>query len=208
MKKYFLIMLVVIVGLSLTNFVSAADKDEKVVSTYEEVAIVFRSIPNAELSPEAETFCGFFGDGWVGGGVDLYSINTKGKDGSVVNWKVKKIGEALACTSLNDPDLRPGELLAYFQLTFGRKNPITIGVSGLCQITDINTPEDGILPTNCWLNVVSAPPEYVGGLLTSNTLQEFIPGTVTYLGYKARSIGTLRIFKERDAPGLIEDDDD
>lgn len=206
MKKYFRIMLVLIVGLSLTNFVSAADKGEKVVSTYEEIAIVFRSIPNAALLPEAETFCGSIGKDWGGGGVDLYSINTKGKDGSVVNWKVKKIGEALACTQPTGE--RDGEFLAYFQLTFGRKHPITMLVAGLCQITDVNMPEPGIFPMNCWLNVISAPPEYVGGLLTSNTLQEFPPGTVTELGYNARSIGTLRIFKERDAPGLIEDDDD
>jgi len=205
MKKYFLIMLVVIVGFLLTGVVSAAGKGKKVLSTYEEVAYVFRSIPNAALAPEAETFCGLLGDGWGGGGVDLYSINTKGKDGTVVNWKVKKIGEALACTS-SIPGLREGEFLAYFQLTFDRKNPITIQVSGLCQITGSDMPEGGIFPTNCWLNVVSAPPEYVGGLLTSNTLQEFLPGTVTELGYKARSIGTLRIFKERDANDLIEDD--
>jgi hypothetical protein len=220
MKKHFLIMLVVIVGLSLTGVVSAADKDaikaqvdeiammdngEEVVSTFEELAYVFRSKPNEALLPKAEEFCETAPfETELFNGLDFYSITTKGRDGSVVNWARTKVGEALACVTTVGPDLRPGEGLAYFQLNLGSRHPTTLVTSGLCQLMAFDTPEPGIFPMVCYLNVISAPPEYVGGLLTANSLL----GTVTELGYKAASIATIRIFKERDADGFIEDDED
>ena len=173
MKKYFLIMLVVVVGLSLAGFVTAAndeiammDNGEEVVSTFEELAYVFRAKPNEALLEKAQEFCEtapFEPDDEDVEGLDLYSINTKGADGSVVNWAVKKVGEVLTCsTGLGD-----GFNLAYFQLTVG---PTTMVADSFCQIMDAHIPEPGIFPMVCALNVISAPPEYVGGLWVSNAL--------------------------------------
>ena len=108
MKKYFLIMLVVILGLSFTGFVTAADDEivmmdngEKVVSELEELAYVFRSKPNEALLEKAQEFCENLDEPFASSdfdGLDLYSINTKGANGSVVNWDVKKVGEVLTCS--------------------------------------------------------------------------------------------------------------
>jgi hypothetical protein len=200
MKKYFLVMLVVIVGLSLTGFVVAADDEiammdngEEVVSNFEELAYVFRSKPNEALLEKAQEFCENLDEPFASSdfdGLDLYSINTKGADGSVVNWAVKKVGEVLTCSY----PVGGGLNRAYFQVTLGRENPTIMEAFSFCQIMDVNIPEPGIFPMVCSLSIISAPPEYVGGLFVGNSL---VGDPVTELGYKSSSIATLRIFKER-----------
>jgi len=47
------------------------------------------------------------------------------------------------------------------------------------------------------LPIVDAPPEYVGGLLTTNTIESlFGADWAVERGYHPASIGTIRIFKE------------
>lgn len=218
MKKYFLFMLVVIVGLSFTDVVFAEDHDAtkkkggKVVSTYEDLAYIFKSYPNEALFQKAEDFCAkayeegllwFEPDPFFTIGQNWYAMETKGGDGSVVNWGTKYLAEELSCGAWSD-ELRDGEFWDYTLITFGSKDPITMVAEGTCRFMRDDSPEPGGYPYLCNLWITDRPPGYIDGLLTSNGLA-FIGPT---LGYKPGGIATLRIFRERGAAGLIDDGDD
>ena len=210
MKKYFLIMLVVIVGLSLTGVVSAWDdhpmkgKWKKNVSKFKQIAYVLKARPNDKLDQEAEEFCEeeapFAHTG--SGGQSYYSIYTKWWNGSVVKWAVKKVGEGFSCSG-PIPDGLPGQFQFYDMWKFGRRNPITFLIWGDGQVMAGDIPEQGIYPYTSIGWVVWAPPEYVGGYVAVNGLA----GNAAELGYEPAGLITLRIFKERYAPGLFDNED-
>ena len=183
MKKYFLIILVVIVGVSLTSFVSAEE--------FEEIGIVARSKPDESLFEKALEYCQYFGftNPEEVGGLSWYAINTKKRDASIVNWEQKKIAEQLSCNDINNIDDN-GEFEFYDQVTLGRKNPITLQIYGICQGMGLDVPEPGMGQFTCRGWVYDAPDGYFGGILTENGLTGEIEG------YNETSIVVLRIFRE------------
>ena len=194
MKKYFIVIVAMIIGLSFTGFVSADD-----VSTYEELAYVLRTKTNEALWEEAQEFCQNAPfEVTDAHGNDFYSINTRGTDGAVVNWMVKKVGEGLTCSRTNDD----GSIEFLDQYNFGHKNPITMYAYGRGQFMASDSPEGGIYPFTAYGWIYKAPTGYLRGYITANGLG----GNAAELGYEPSSIITIRIFREWDAPGLFEDE--
>jgi hypothetical protein len=83
------------------------------------------------------------------------------------------------------------------------RNPPTEFCKGLgeCRLTKTDFPEKGMSAWRCFLDLSNLPSGYVGGQLTTNTMNsrntlgmESDPG-----GYTQPSIATIRLWKKRDA---------
>lgn len=70
---------------------------------------------------------------------------------------------------------------------------------GQCRTTKRDFPETGITLFACQLDLTGLPPEYVGGQLTTNTLQSrtTLGSDTDPPGYTQPSIATIRLWKKR-----------
>jgi len=78
-------------------------------------------------------------------GASTWALNTRAKDGTVVNEKVRQVGTGTACMLITDPDLAPfaAEFPFYFE---GETPDAYIAAAGECKVTQ-----------NAW-GSLSAPP--------------------------------------------------
>jgi hypothetical protein len=119
------------------------------------------------------------------------STATRASDGLITNTNVRRIGKLHACFgSSNDPAL----LHFYAQGTLGA---VSFTGVGDCAIGKADYPEAGITGARCFLHLSDLPPQYIGGLLTTNSVlsRSVLGGTSDPPGYTQPSIATIRLWK-------------
>jgi hypothetical protein len=121
------------------------------------------------------------------------STATRASDGRILDANVKTIGSIHACFG---PTANPTISTFFGDLRLGALQFKGIGE---CNQAKSDFPERGINVFNCFLDLSGLPPEYVGGLLTTNTVASLKNlGTETDPGgYTQSSIATIRLWKKR-----------
>ena len=122
------------------------------------------------------------------------SITTRASDGRVLDANVKAIGSIHACIGRT---ANPAIIDFYGDILLG-----STAFKGLgeCHLKN-DFPEKGLSITQCFLELSGLPAEYVGGRLTTNSLNSLakLIGTETEPpGYTQSSIATIRLWKKRD----------
>ncbi len=122
------------------------------------------------------------------------SIAIRTSDGRVLDNNVSPIGNIHACFG-RTADSAIQEF--YGDIVFGGT---ALKGFGECRLGKSDFPEQGLNAFKCSLTLSSASGEYVGGLLTTNSMLSARPiGTETDpVGYLQSSIATIRLWKKRD----------
>ena len=120
------------------------------------------------------------------------SAATRASDGRVTNTNVKTVGDIHACF---------GASSASFVYKFygeGTLGGLAFKGIGECKGRP-DFPEQGLNSTRCFLDLSNLPEQYLGGLLTTNTvLSRKSNGTETDPpGYTQSSLATVRLWKKR-----------
>ena len=110
----------------------------------------------------------------------------------MVDANIKTIGDIHACFG---PTPVPAVLNFYGEGVLGG---VTFKGSGECR-TRADWPEKGLLVLMCFLDLSGLPDRYIGGLLTTNSLNSLKTlGTETDPGgYTQASIATIRLWRRR-----------
>jgi hypothetical protein len=123
------------------------------------------------------------------------STATRASDGLMVNTNVRIIGRLHACFgSTGDPAL----MHFYAEGTLGT---VSFTGRGDCAYGKADYPEAGITGVRCFLALSDLPAQYIGGVLTTNSVlsRSVLGGTSDPTGYTQPSIATIRLWKRRDA---------
>jgi len=122
------------------------------------------------------------------------SVATAASDGRVLDANVKTIGSIHDCFG---PTANPAIFDFYGDILLGST---AFKGFGKCQSAKSDFPERGLRVFQCFLDLAGLPGEYVGGLLTTNTISSLKAlGTETEPGgYTQASIATIRLWKKRD----------
>lgn len=122
-------------------------------------------------------------------GASVWTVETKARDGELVNDDVRFAGTATGCGLLTTAaPFVPQPFLIKFNLQDG-----SYTAAGTCTITSNQVPVAGLLLVTCAMKIVSAPAGVVGGSATSASV--FNPYGLT--GFDTGSIWTLRIHDAR-----------
>jgi len=129
------------------------------------------------------------------------SVGTSTLDGSVLDANAKTVGSAHACFGLTE---KPAIFDFYADIVLeSTRQARRIAFMGLgeCQLKQPDFPEKGLTISRCFLDLTDLPSEYIGGLLTTNSMgSRKAFGTETDPpGYIQSSIATIRLWKKRDA---------
>jgi hypothetical protein len=124
------------------------------------------------------------------------ALNTQ----AAIDTNVKTIGSVHLCADWRHPDAVTYEW--YGEGTLGGTPFKGIGE---CHRGKADFPESGLRAVNCRLDLSGLPSEYVGGVLTSNTMQSSARVTMRGMetdppGYTQASIATIRLWRKRGAP--------
>jgi len=121
------------------------------------------------------------------------STTTRPTDGLITNTNVNKIGSLHACFG---PTSDPTTFNFYAEGVLGN---VTFTGTGDCRILKQGFPEPGISSLRCFLELRDLPTGYVGGLLTSNSVDSRNPigENSDPPGYTQPSIATVRLWKRR-----------
>lgn len=123
----------------------------------------------------------------------MWSVAVQPKDGRIFDAKAGLAGELHACFgSTADP-----KVLSFY--TDGRIAGLPFTGRGDCLIARSDFPEKGISTLRCYLNLAELPAPYVGGSLTTNTVNSKAAlGAVSDPpGYVQPSIATIRLWRSR-----------
>ena len=159
----------------------------------EEIYIA-RSVRESRISPTE--FCGAartgFGDTIFEDQYSFRSIATRSSDGRMVEMNARTIGSLHACLGrISDSAVSNfyGE---------GVLGGAPFKGTGECR-GRANIPESGLLSSKCFLDLSGLPDRYVGGLLTTNTLNSLkaLGLETDPSGYTQVSIATVRLWKAR-----------
>jgi hypothetical protein len=164
-----------------------------VVAQVEEIYIA-RSVLESFTTPTA--FCapgriGFEGANFEGQ-YTFRSLATSGPDGRVVDVNVKTIGSIHLCMGpTSDPKI----------LNFhgeGLLGSMPFSGLGECRLRR-DLPERGLNAYNCFLDLSGLPSQFVGGLLTTNSMTSLnrLGMETKPPGYTQSSIATIRLWKKR-----------
>lgn len=160
-----------------------------------EVIYVVRSLRLSRISPSdycAERRTGFpaptFEDQY-----DFKAVTTRPADGRVTNATGPTIGHLHACFGVTSDSLSS---LFYAE---GDLNGVQLTGRGDCQRVGGDSPEPGITPWRCHLNLTGLPVGFMGGQLTTNTVtSRAAVGTASDpAGYVQPSIATIRLWRKR-----------
>ena len=154
----------------------------------DEVTFQFRSVEDAAFPPDAAICAQAPFRVNVQLGASLWSQATRLIDGRVVVEQVRRIGKATACVQLTNFLFPPGlqqSFYAVFDLPSGRYT-----ASGSCTLTSNAVPQAGLVLAGCALNIVSAPPGTLGGVITSAST--FNPAHLA--GFGTGSVWTLQAY--------------
>ena len=121
------------------------------------------------------------------------STKTRASDGLVVNTNANPIGSLRACF---------GSTVDSVTTNFygeGTLNRVAFVGKGECVRTKQDFPEQGLTVSRCFLELRSLPATYVGGQLTTNTVnsRNALGGISDPPGYTQPSIATIRLWKRR-----------
>lgn len=164
-----------------------------VAAQVEEIYLA-RSVLESVTAPTA--FCapekiGFSGAGFEGQ-YTFRSTATRPSDGRMVDTNVKTIGTVHLCTGpTSDPTI-----INFYGEGFLGRTPFK-GLGECRRRRDL--PEPGLVATNCFLNLSGLPSQFVGGLLTTNTMnsRKNLGMETDPRGYTQSSIATIRLWKKR-----------
>jgi hypothetical protein len=192
MKLSNLTFIVVALYATIVNWsVQSADNQ----SPLEEIYIA-RSVREARISPTE--FCAKARTGIDNPTTEnqftLRSVATRTSDGRVLDTNVKTIGSIHTC---GGPTANPA-IFQFFGDFFLER--VAFKAVGECHTPKPDFPERGLSFTSCVFDLSGLPGEYIGGQLTSSTMNSLkILGTETEPpGYTQASIATIRLWKKRD----------
>ena len=120
------------------------------------------------------------------------SIATRASDGRVLDTDVKAIGSVHICLGRT---ANPAIIDFYGDILLG-----STAFKGLGECHSKNDfPEKGLTIQRCFLELSGLPAEYVGGRLTTNTLNSLakLIGDTEPPGYTQSSIATIRLWRKR-----------
>jgi hypothetical protein len=113
--------------------------------------------------------------------------------GRITDANIYTLGDLHACFSA----VSEKQISVYAE---GHLSEVSFKGLGDCLPVKLNFPEQGINTYRCWLDLSDLPAQYVGGLLTANTITSVsrVIGTETLPeGYTQASIATVRLWKKR-----------
>jgi hypothetical protein len=123
----------------------------------------------------------------------LWSTRMRAGDGLMVDAQDQSVGEFRACFgAITDS-------LALPMYAWGRVGSMQFTGTGECSVFKPQFPAEQLVSLRCFLDIGGLPPQYVGGLITANTLavvpvgRTEAPNAVT--GYTSTSIMTMRVWK-------------
>ena len=123
----------------------------------------------------------------------MWSVAVQPKDGRISDAKAGLAGELHACFgSTADP-----RVISFY--TDGRIAGLPFTGKGDCLVARPDFPEKGISTLRCYLNIADLPAPYVGGSLTTNTINSkaAIGALSDPPGYVQPSIATIRLWRSR-----------
>lgn len=152
-----------------------------------------RSWRTARVPPTA--FCSEANAGFAGATIeDEYTFRSVAvaPDGKITDADVQVMGSLRACFS-------PWSTGAFKFYARGAIGTVSFRGRGECDTLGTDVPEPGLLSQRCFLRLDQLPPGYVGGLLTTNTInsRSLIGGTSDPPGYTQPSIATIRLWRSR-----------
>lgn len=197
--EYAAATLILVTGLLAFAIVPAcAQSPEATVSgaaDVEEIYVV-RSLRESRVTPTE--FCAKARTG-VGNAdaEDQYkfqSVATRTSDGRVLDANVNTIGSLHACFGRT---ANPATSEFYGEILLGRT---ALKGFGECLLAKSDFPEQGLRVFRCFLELSSVAGEYVGGQLTTNTVnsRKALGTESDPAGYTQPSIATIRLWKKRD----------
>jgi hypothetical protein len=126
---------------------------------------------------------------------DFRVVVTRPSDGAVADVSSTSIGSLHACFG---PSTEP--LVTNF-FAEGSLGGVSFSGKGDCRLTKKDFPEPGLMVFRCYLDIEGLPADYVGGLLTTNTIvsRQTIGAVSDPPGYVQPSIATVRLWKARTA---------
>jgi hypothetical protein len=159
----------------------------------EEIYIA-RSVRESRVA--ATEYCAQAKTGFDSSFEDQYTFRstaTRASVGGMLDSNVKTIGSAHACFGQT---ANPAIINFYGDILLGRAAFKGIGE---CRQMKSDFPERGLNVFNCFLDLSGLPGQYVGGLLTTNSMTSLKSlGTETDpRGYTQSSIAAIRLWKKR-----------
>jgi len=120
------------------------------------------------------------------------SITTSSATGLVTNANVATVGRLHTCVG---PGIGASSFNFYAEGVLGQ---ISFSGRGEC-VTEPDYPEAGLTFQRCFLQLGELPDPYVGGQLTTNTINSRAPlgGVSDPPGYTQQSVATVRLWKRR-----------
>jgi hypothetical protein len=196
MKRFvslFIIMSFVVIGLFCPESAQC----------FEENIYIFRTLddPSVPYDPEVLERAPFWQAEWdplnpppfiVPLGASIWALQTRSKNGLVVNDTVRQIGTGTAVAVVTDPGFTPFASQApfYFEAGIG---DLEFMANGYCLATSNDLPMPGIILVGCDLTVYpDAEQGILGGSATSNSI--FNP--YGFPGFQTGSFWTLRLYEE------------
>jgi hypothetical protein len=162
----------------------------------EEIRVV-RSIRLARMQPTE--FCSQSRTTFVSATYeDSYSfaaVATRSTDGVVTDAVSRKVGSGHACY---ERAADPGVVSLYIEVDLGGVRSVGVGK---CTSARSDFPEPDLRVISCFANLSGLPAPYVGGLLTTNSIDSRQPlgAESEPPGYVQPSIATVRLWKRREA---------
>jgi hypothetical protein len=164
------------------------------ISSLEEI-YVLRSIREQKeavadwCSPSRAGFIAFSTD--AERSFSFWSVQMDG--GKVVAAKAARVAELRGCFGATEERARQH---FYAEIQLGS---LSFRGNGECLALAMNFPESALFPVRCQLVLSGLPAQYVGGVLTTNTLTSQAPfgGETDPPGYTQASIATVRLWKAK-----------
>jgi hypothetical protein len=187
-------------GAILISYQASAQNTQEIqsaaLSSVEEIYIG-RSVREAHIT--SAEFCSITRTSFEASNEDRFTFRStasRASDGRVVDADVQTIGSLHACFGQTaDP-----AITSFY--AEGLLGTIPFKGVGECLVVKPNFPERGLHPLRCFLDLSGLPAEYIGGVLTTNSvLSRKVLGTETDPpGYTQVSIATIRLWKNRTSP--------
>jgi hypothetical protein len=121
----------------------------------------------------------------------MWAVTVQSKDGKVSDPHAGLAGELHACFgSTADP-----RVFSFY--TDGKVGGVSFTGKGDCLVSRVDFPEKGIASLRCFLNLADLPEPYIGGSLTTNTVNsKAVLGVDSDPpGYVQASIATIRLWR-------------
>ena len=160
----------------------------------EEIYIA-RSVPESQTAPTE--FCApaktGFGNVMSERRASFRSLSVSTSDGRLLNPNVKTIGSFHGCFGATANSMI---FNAFAEVRIGS---MTFTGKGECRYVKSDFPERGLREAHCFLDLSAPDDQYVGGLLTTNSIGSMkdVGLETDPPGYTQASIGTIRVWKKR-----------